>query len=365
MTASFARSRWILLGGALLLMGTGWARETVDGLQESVIDLGDDSPAAKVVRDHLMETLAMVKPTTKGKPQVSTTKGGGYVLSGNLFKTGSCFGLFETDPNADEKSSTVGLAERADGKWLLRGLWKMPVVWLPKGVKWDGSGENVHYPVEPYHKPFELQDFSGDGVPEVLVAGEVDKYFKSTYLLKYAPKIHGLDLLEWTMNKPEQTGKYVLLYNNSGGRAIWEEWTFCQWVEGKLVERAMWHSEVPYTDPEQDFILAEATGKDGKVEKFRITSTDSENEGEHAYTITRDDQPFAKLAVVWRHSDMQNQDPRSDEFETAWLFEKLTGLSRKLCPDRRDLKKPGKFEALAIVRVTGNEEAKKRLAMEK
>jgi hypothetical protein len=48
-----------------------------------------------------------------------------------------------------------------------------------------------------------------------------------------------------------------------------------------------------------------------------------------------------------------------DEMEEAWLFEKLTGLPRKLLPHREPEKM--RFEDHGKVRITGSKEALQRL----
>ena len=364
MNAKFTSMCEVLLGGVLLALAVPIRAQD---LKDFVIGLGDDSPAAKVLRDHLAETLAEVKPPLEGKAQGVETKGGGSILCGDLFKTGSCFALFETGKEADEEPCTVGLAELADGKWQLRGLWKMPVVWLKAGAKWDGSDGGDYFPEEPYHEPFVLRDYNGDGVPEVLVAGEVGKYFTSSFLLKYVPNTHGLELLGWTKKRPEIAGEYVRFYEDSGHQAIWQEWTFLQWKEGKLVERATWHSEAPYNNIDPGFNNVRVTGADGKLEKFRATMGNSEEGNAWSYLVEKNRKPFAKIRVNWMPEKSRDNE---DLMKGAWLFEKLTGLAREDFPERHgpETAKLGRLEDFATVEVeaaAGNEEARERFSGKK
>ncbi len=372
-------SKWCLVAVAAVIfphLAAGDEAALVNGLQEDVIPLDQNGPAVTKVRDSLAAELAGVKTEAAGKVTKAFTKAGGQVVGGDLFKTGTCFALFETSGGENEARSTMGLAEWAEGKWLLRGLWKLPVVWLEAGKKWDGKEDNIYYPVEPFHEPFELLDLSGDGVPEVIVAGEVDKYFNSSSLLKYDAKTRGLDLLEWTMGKPKLAGKRVLLYQNSGRRSIWEEWRFCEWKGDKLVERASWHSGTPYNNTDPSFWIISTTGSDGTEENFRVTLADSSQKNVTPYTVLKDDKPFAEVSIKWKAG--QDLDTNRDLAEGAWFFEKLTGLTYEDFLEIRsgtkiegngketpnEVIKPARMGGITTIRVKGSEEARNRLAVE-
>jgi hypothetical protein len=199
-------------------------------------------------------------------------------------------------------------------------------------------------------------------VPEVIIAGEVDKYFQAYYLLRFEPKTRVLTLLEYAMGKPELTGKYVRLYFNSGRRAIYEAWNYLQWSGEKLLPKASWHDESPYNNIDPHFVRADVHSDDGQVQSFRIMDAESDSENKSGYAITKDDMPYARLVVVWRKSRIKNPVDDVDQIELAWLFEKITGLPRDLYPRRRDIKRLARLEDRAAVQVSGSDEALRKLS---
>ncbi|MES2440787.1 MAG: hypothetical protein V4584_17100, partial [Verrucomicrobiota bacterium] len=185
MNANFARWGWISWG-TVLVMGSGVARgdspQPPDNIREHVVSVKEETPVVKTVREHLAAALAGVKPGEAAGAQVTATAEQGYLVWGDLFKTGTCFALYEPKEKEATKldeawkpGATLGLAEWKDGKWELRGLWKMPLGWVPLDERWSGPG----YPYvekDTLRMPWELEDLSGDGVPEVIVSGEKMKY---------------------------------------------------------------------------------------------------------------------------------------------------------------------------------------------
>jgi hypothetical protein len=359
-------SCWIGIAGVLFAPAVDAGAREENGTNwqdEFVIPVADEKPAAMQVKARLAEDLAEVKAERKLEVKSLVAKDVRYVLYGDLFKTGGCFALYETSLKEEGemtgRSASMALAEWVEGKWELRGAWRLPVLWLEKGRKWDGEDGGQYFPVEPAHEPFVLRELSGDAVPEVVVAGEVSKYFQTRYLMCYRPESHGLALVADSMGMPERAGKYVRLYTNSGHRSIWEEWSFSEWEGGKLVEKVSWHAEAPYNDIDPPFREAVLLGGKSPV-TFRVTEEDSEVVNADAYVVTRNGQPFARVVVMAKpgEQDLVNGGTAED----AWFFEKLTGLKRDMFPDTREGKKPAALEKHATIRVTGGKEARKRFA---
>jgi hypothetical protein len=222
------------------------AQPTTDaqgGLAELAVPLDKSSAFLEEAEKSLADSLVGADVETKAPPRSAVSKSGQFALWGDLFKTGGCFALAELTPQSDAESDFYGVAfaEWTDGKWELRGLWKIPTVWRPKG--WKASDDD-YLPATPASQPFELRDLSGDGVSEVIVAGEVDKYFQENYLLRFSRKTHDLKLVATAMNKPEVVDKYVRLYFDSGRRSIYTEWQFLKWKGDELIPVASWHDEV-------------------------------------------------------------------------------------------------------------------------
>ncbi len=340
-----------------------FAEEPVEDLQKLVIPVGQYSSAADKTRIKLAAAFSGIKPNTKA-PRSFVTKDGRFILYGDLFKSDGCFALFELPVKAGVEEqfgdAQVGLAEWSGRQWELRGLWNISSTWRPKGWK---SSDDDYLPITPATEPFELRDMSGDGVPEVIIAGDVEKYFQSYYLLRFDPKTRGLSLLAYAMGKPECAGEYVRLYSNSGRRAIFEEWEYLRWAGDKLVHKASWHDESPYDNHEPPFIVAEVMGGDRRSHSFRITDADNNSQEEIAYTITKDEKPYATFGFVWREPLEKAVGLAPDQVGHAWLFEKITGIPCSSYPLPSYVKKLVRLEDYATIRVTGSDEAKRMLSL--
>jgi hypothetical protein len=317
--------------------------------------------------------IAETSPKPGAKPQSTVTKDGEFVRWGDLFGTGDCFALAElAHREGEEIDDGVAFAEWKDGAWALRQLWKIPTIWRPKGWK-ESDGD--YLPATPATEPFTLEDFSGDGVPEIVIAGGVWKYFQENYLLRFLPKTKELKLVAYAMAKPKKVEDYVRLDFDSGRRSIWSESLFCQWKGDKLVPGASWHEESPYNNIDPPFSEAVVTRADGSEEVMRVSEMDLQPEygfspqpqqpdWESTYLLTTARQPFATLTVRRRPRLVQ---PLFDDIwgmQQAWLFEKTTGLPRRLYPGRVDEKPTGKFEDFATVSVEGDAEAAKIFTIE-
>ena len=369
MNANFARWCRVWLG-VVLLAGAGVARGDwpvlPEDMQQRVISLKEETPVVRAVRENLAAALAMVKPEAAAEMKVSATAAKGHLVWGDLFQTGSCYALYEPRVKGEEESATLALAEWQEGKWELRGLWRMPLDWVPSEDRWSG---NAFKQVErdTLRTPWELEDLIGDAAPEVIVAGEKMKYHQVRYVMKFDKESRGLELLALSMAKPVKAGRFLRTYDASGNKAVWQEWTFLEWKEGKLEERAAWHYESPYNNIDPAFYEARAAGADGKVEKFRATMGNGEEGNVWSYVVEKDGKPFAKLRVNWMPEKSREN---ADLMEGAWLFEKLTGLAREDFPERHgretaEKAKLGRLEDSATVEVEpapGIEAARERFS---
>lgn len=363
---------WILLGG-VLVMGSGVALGDWPGppedIQEHVIAVDGKDSAAEVVRLDMHQVLGVTQPQRSNEVRELATKDRGYVLSGNLFGTGGFFALYEPKISNKPGSPTLALAEHVAGKMELRGLWKTRMDWIPQHERWSGP-EYQYEEKDSLHVPFLLEDVIGDATPEVIVAGEKGKYHQARYVMMYNKESHGLDLLTYSWAKPVKVGNYLRIYDISGNKAIWQAWTFLEWKDGQLAERAMWHSESPYNNIDPPFKVVRVTGADGKLEKFRVAAGNSEADSPWNYEITKNGEPFAKLAVEWTPG---NHRENAELMEAAWIFEKLTGLARedfpqRYGPEKEDKPKLERLEDHATVVVeaaAGNEEARDRFSGKK
>ncbi|MFZ2279044.1 MAG: hypothetical protein WAW39_14660 [Prosthecobacter sp.] len=297
--------------------------------------------SAEFTASLLRQVEKVMAPFTPPKEKLAAvssfvTDEGCYVLHGDLFGNAQRFVLLELNVESSfEKMATqekvVGLAKLNAGRWELCALLNVAPVWRPKGWK---ESENDYLPITPTERPFELEDSSDDGVPEVILAAEVNKYYQQYFMFRWDAKTKSLMCVADSMAKPVLKGGYVILYSNSGRRAIWEEWRFCQWEKDRLIERASWHEEVPYNGPEEPFMLARRMNADGTEVELKAKDGEWVSDTESVYQITRQEKPFARVTFKWSRTldavTAVGYYPPGEE--SACLFEKLTGLSRKLYP---------------------------------
>lgn len=344
----------VLFCGVAREMGAQPRTKAQEGINELIVPLDKTSPLQKLAKKSMAETLSEIRAVKKAAPRSWVCPSGRYVLWGDLFKTGGCFALMETRPQADQESelSGVAFAEWVGGKWELRGLWKIETVWRPKGWK---ASDGDYLPEPPATQPFELVDLSGDGVSEVVIAGEVGKYFQNHYLLRFSGKKHTLKLVAAAMGKPEVVGPYVRLYSHSPRIAIYVEWLFMKWNGDQLRLVASWHDEDAYSENDFSFAEGKRMGPDGKIEGIRVIYGKGSDYTSDCYGIAQDGQHLGRLCVQWK-DEKSRISPRSDEIEKAWLFEKITGLPRKFYPEHEDPEIIPKLEKLAAVKIEGNAE---------
>jgi len=299
------------------------------------------------------------------KPQATVVKGGEFVLWGDLFRTGGCFALTELSPQQSESGPAGFLfAEWTGHVWEPRQLWEIPLTWRPAG--WKSSGDD-YLPAAPASEPFILRDYNDDGHPEVIVAGEVDKYYQADYLLRFDPKSRGLVSLGCSYGPPVRRGPYVIFYSNSGRRAIYDDWDFCQWRGNELVTVASWHEEVPYNNIDPSFCEATLPRPDGTDEVIRVSETDLQSEfsfpvlpaseWESVYLVTTARQPFGMLRIMWKPWEWTARLSNGSIWTTeqTWLFERLTGLPRRLYPSGREGWEPvERLEKLATMKFDGD-----------
>jgi hypothetical protein len=240
-------------------------------LSKLIVPFETGSVTTQAAQTFLMEKLGSVVLKTSDHPQVLITADKRYILYGDLFRTHDQYALAQVPQESDNQSegdasselSRVAFAHWRDGKWELTGLWDISCTWRPKEWKETDDGP---LPIKPTDHPFGLQDFTGDGVPEVIIAGEVWRYYQQHYLLCFNPKTHSLRLLQDAMAKPELVDGYLRLYFNSGHRAIFGEWHFLRWSGEEFIPKVSWHAESPYNNVDPDFVRAEISGPGGRVE---------------------------------------------------------------------------------------------------
>lgn len=330
-------------------------------LEKRTISPTDDSKRGPDAKAFALDLLAGLSPKRPMPPTV-LIKDRQYVLYGNLFQTGENYALIQIDlPTPGGWSDGfLGFALLQDGKWQLRGLWDIPVIWHPEGCT---AKENNYFPKTPASKAFELVDLVGKRTPEVIVASDVDKYFQDFYLFSFLPREKSLQPLGASMAPPERVGKYIRFYDQSPRRAIWEEWTYYEWENSALSEVASWHDEVPYYESQEPLVIVRTFNKATQPGTFSITQVNiDDSPSETSYAIASNGQHYATVTFTLKHPATPGSYPfeNSHALQYAWLFHHLTGLPRNCYPSETKNLPP--FEKFGTVQVTGTPEAVKRLS---
>ena len=104
---------------------------------------------------------------------------------------------------------------------------------------------------------------------------------------------------------------------------------------------------------------AQRVNSDGTKVEFELKDPESDSDTDSVYRITRQEKPFAKVTFKWSRT---LQAVTADGYypsgeETAYLFEKLTGLPRKLYPGLEYTKRVKSLETSAKIQVEGDKDA--------
>lgn len=339
-----------ILAGALFLSPLLTASPTDNLETEITVPLEPASPLVAEARKALSTALTGITPSAKPSPQAHE-KDGVYILYGDLFGSGQDFALLSlSQRESNEEFLAEGFTAFAaweNGKWELRGLWKISSVYRPAGRQ---SSEIDYLPATPATAPFALKNLGDDKAPEVVVAGAVGKYYQEFYLFCFSPETQTLRFLADAMAPPEKAGNYVRLNYDSGRRSIWSEVRYLKWTGTTLREVASWHDETPYNDPEEPFIEVRSFDKKGQARSYRITMADSDSDLESNYSISSEGKPYATVAFTYKDARTSLNTENLGLMENIWLFHKLTGLPASVFPISPEVKNLRPVKKFAKVR---------------
>lgn len=322
-----------------------WAQADGDGPPVTV-------PPEKMLPDDMLDVLRPVKPPRNGRPKVTEVKAsssqeGGYVLAGDLFHSGDEYALVALQ-NSDTTDVEFGFAEWKNKAWKITGQWHITPRWKNDGTL--GRDPDAE-------KPFMLQDFSADEVPEVVVADYVDKAGQNYDLLRFDKKSKRLVYEGGSMGVPIFMGGYIILRDCSRNKSEWESWTYYKWEGNKLLQKADWEECTPWhagsTEVDDSFESASRTGKDGIQETFKISDGTPDGNAVEYY-ISKNEKAFATIIIDW------SKTPRAkdgSDHDYPYLFHKLTGLPRALYSAENLHESSKELKVNPRVKVTGGPEA--------
>lgn len=330
--ARFPRKTSLLLFAVLAfsLVSTALAADPpqTDPYHDLAIPLTPPTPTVTAARAQIQKLLARYT-ATKPRPVTQLTRGRQAILYGDLFRTGENYALVQvilpsTPPN-EWSTDLTALALFQDGHWQLRGLWALVPIWRPPGWKPD-SEDPLRF--TPPDRAFHLLDLSSARSPEVIIPGFFDSVRFNIF--RFSPKEKNLHLIDSSMALPERVGSCVILHEHSAPRATWSKWIYCRWSGTTLVPLATWHNEVPYVNPNADYVELEISAPSRLTGTFRIEHDDDfpQTENQYPYVITRDGQPYATVVFTW-DPKRKSRPYNSAIIQQAWLLHHFTGLPRE------------------------------------
>jgi hypothetical protein len=238
-------------------------------------------------------------------------------------------------------------------------LWQINSQWRPEA--WQNDVDE-HLPIRPSKRPFWLQNLSDDKVPELVIAGDVWKYWQEHFIMRFNAKTGVLDLSSEAMEAPFLKDDWVVLPFNSGHRAVYDGDSYCKWEGMKLVEKARWQSGINENDKvEYDpgkllkFSLLEDRGITTQYEVKFLAADDNASDVVNA-VISKGERQFAKIEITWK-KEFKN-DERKDILLEQFIFLRLTKLPKTLFPDCERVTQL-KLEDKAQVRVSVEDDAVK------
>ncbi|MDB6072575.1 MAG: hypothetical protein JWO89_215 [Verrucomicrobiaceae bacterium] len=291
----------------------------------------------------LQEALAQARPAARQAPTVIDLKGKPYVLYGDLFQTGRNYAVVDLNTGGGHGDGWadgigMGFAEWDGERWEARDFLFGGPVWRPEG--W----QNIDYELacRPATKPFWMLDLTGKGPSALVVASDAEKWGQMKRLYVFNATSHHLEFAVSSLFDPCMEDGVVTVYHSSGRRDIFGEYTFLRWDGHRLVEYAFWHAETPYNGgPCFVEIHSYKTRK-----QQRLVMVDNK--------IIRDGKPFAEFEIHWKAEVPLFE----DNVVTSYVFEKVTGLPRRLVMEEPPVAGSSKhLEEMADFTVTGPAEA--------
>lgn len=325
--------------------GVDWRCSTL------VVPQDDKSGAATEANAKMAAALTSVVPPTKGE-QVIKTGDGPYVLCGDLFRRGKGYALVELvhgslGETEDGDQIGVGFAAWNGKAWEFRGLWRITPGWMLVGGEESGTDGR---PKKPSDRPFWIQNLCG--IRSVVVAGAIDRWGQDYYVFGLDDQLKTLNILERSERKPEMVDGYARFLHSSGRKSDWAEWLFWYSKGSRLLPAGAWRADA--TDCDNPRWVATAYAATGQESAEYLIEC---NQPDCSFKITRNGELYAKVTI-----NRPNAPNPNDESEAAYLFEKLTALSRSLYQVDWEGAKPKRLEDLAKITVTGSTEAVKKLS---
>jgi hypothetical protein len=326
----------------------------------SVVSTGEKSREISRANTDMRTLLGLIHPAKSLVPKVMIASDMRYILYGHLVGNSHCYALVDlagrTGGYTEEPGIGVGFAEWVRGKWRIRGFYRIEPVWRPQVYK-KTDDELDDYYLDAPTQPFWVEHLRGSSRPLILIAGEDAKHAAERYIFTFDAHTRDLIPLAFSQYEPDLSGKWLCLHASGGGEGQgreWEEFRFLRWWRGRLMEKASWR------DAEGEVDHATVMDERGRIHSFDFDVVRDRKDQMDSYTIRRDGKVLWKVTFIWPKSFAAAVAKKGEDFnafkepEIGYLFEKLTGVPRKLLEHAIWGDVAEDIEGIARIRVSDN-----------
>lgn len=319
-----------------------------DSLRKLSVSLDSKDETVAAAMRALEKTLTSLRSGKKLPPTIHNKNDSPYVLYGDLFKTGQLCALTEI------KEGPIGIGFSIwDGKkWKTRNLWRIKPEWRPKGWK---KPEEDYLPITPSEAPFKLMDLGNKGIPVAILYGGVWKYWQEHFIVCLSSKNQTLEIVQESMHEPVYSRGWVILPYDSGHRSVYQGWHFLRWKNNKLSELARWQNGCNKHENDERFldgqlIKAMHLTDEGIKEEYVIKNfTQGIDDRSINYFVTLNKKSFGIVSIRWNKLFLDQRE--RSKLVNDFLFEKFTGLPRRLNPDPDGSKGDTRLESFATIEI--------------
>jgi hypothetical protein len=305
--------------------------------------------------------------------QEGLNKNGVYTLIGDIFKTGEAVAFING-------TDGVIICKWQNHQWKAISFLNADTVWKYPG--WDMQTAKSREPSA--EKPFWVVQLQKQ--PLLVIASDVEKAGQSYYAVLFDKSVeHIVDFTTSFGSSPFVMEDYLITMDQSRGKAIWSGVDYSRIQGNKLKVLTSWGEYCPYDQPDSDQYTCNTLSARG--ESFTIMDDYHEKQHPADLVIYEGDvmdkdagswkaiadawqnyAVYAKLFIRWARPENTLPSDEPSVEELAYIFEKLSGLPRRLYSPGNDYTRDynstprGKLETNARIQIFGSKKAVNTLA---